>query len=105
MTGSDTTAITICFLLLLLHFWKPGKAEPIIWKHGDVIYHHQPIGVILHDLEKMYSVSIEVRNKRLMKEELTTFVCQDIGVEETLKSLCKVAHANLSADHGKYIIR
>lgn len=74
------------------------------WTAGQLSYTSRPFGDILHDLERIYNVTINLTANDLEQEVVTTSFRRDIGVEEALDILCGLTNTQLRKEKGKYQI-
>lgn len=74
------------------------------WTAGQLSFTSRPLYDILHDLERNYNVTIELKDNNLQQEIVTTSFRRDIGVKQALDILCGLTNTQLAMKNGKYII-
>lgn len=83
----------------------PAKETRVAdWTTGKLSFDSRPLTDILKDLERNYSVTIELADATLAQEIVTTSFRRDVGVEEALNILCQATNTVLKKENGKYII-
>jgi ferric-dicitrate binding protein FerR (iron transport regulator) len=84
---------------------KINEDDVAAWTVGKLHFEKQTFGDIIADLERTYNGTIELRNKELESEVITTSFRKDIGIEQALRILCELTGAKLSIENGTYIIQ
>lgn len=74
------------------------------WTAGQLSFTSRPLFDILHDLERNYNVTIELKDSSLQTEIVTTSFRRDIGVKQALDILCGLTNTQLAMNNGKYMI-
>jgi ferric-dicitrate binding protein FerR (iron transport regulator) len=74
------------------------------WTEGKLSYDASELLDVLHDLERVYNIQIDLKNKQLSGEVITTTFNRADGIEKILKTLCMLTGSRLQIVDQKYII-
>ncbi|HUP11784.1 MAG TPA: FecR domain-containing protein [Niastella sp.] len=79
--------------------------EAASWQQGNLVYDDETINDIVGDLERIYDVTIWVKNEALAAERISTSFRREIGIENALKVLCSLTDTQLKLVNNMYIIQ
>lgn len=74
------------------------------WTEGKLSYDALKLEDILVDLERVFNVRIELTNRKLSDEVITTSFDKGDGINSVLKTLCLLTGTNFKKDNQVYII-
>ena len=74
------------------------------WTEGKLSYDASELLDVLNDLERVYNVQIELKNKKLSAEVITTSFNREDGIGKILKTLCMLTGTQLQPSGQGYVI-
>ena len=74
------------------------------WKEGYLDFEDEPMGAIVKDLERVYSVQIELADDSLRDELITISFRRDAGAASVLDILCRLTDKQLTKNNHTFII-
>ncbi|MBS1946609.1 MAG: FecR domain-containing protein [Bacteroidetes bacterium] len=75
------------------------------WQQGKMAYDDEVFEDVVSDMERVYNVTIHVKDENISNLKITTSFGREIGVEEALGILCRLTDTNLTESKGTYIIQ
>lgn len=84
---------------------KMDVNEVAAWQQGNLVFEDERIQDILSDLERIYNVTIHVKDPSLRQVLISTSFKREIGVEQALQVLCRLTDTGLKQQNGTYIIQ
>jgi ferric-dicitrate binding protein FerR (iron transport regulator) len=83
---------------------KSGINQVAAWQQGNLVYDDEAIMDIVADLERMYNVSINVRDITVSNMRISTSFNRQTGVEQALQIICSIADRKMEQRNGQYFI-
>lgn len=61
----------------------------LAWRRGKFIMANEPLGTILHEVERRFGVNVETRPSHLRYDSLSVFIENPLGAKDILADICK----------------
>ncbi|MCS3797051.1 FecR family protein [Niastella sp. OAS944] len=74
------------------------------WKKGDLYYKDEMLADIVADLQRVFNVSIQIKQASLKKVITTVSFNKNTGLRKSLDIICRITDARLSESNGTFII-
>lgn len=74
------------------------------WQWGELIYDEVMLTDLVADLERVYNAKITITDQEKERQKISLAFRREIGVEEALKRVSSLAHAQLNASDNEYFI-
>jgi ferric-dicitrate binding protein FerR (iron transport regulator) len=84
---------------------KAIATEAADWQQGNLVYDDETFGDIITDLERIYDVTIRVKNEALVHEHITTSFRREIGIEKALELLSNLTDTRVIQVNNMYVIQ
>jgi transmembrane sensor len=84
---------------------KAITAEAAGWQQGNLVYDDETLGDIIADLERIYDVTIRVKNEALVHEHITTSFRSEIGIDKALEVLSNLTDTRVTQVNNMYVIQ
>jgi hypothetical protein len=75
------------------------------WKQGDLFYKDETLQDIVSDLQRVFKTSIEIKRASLSNEIITASFNRNIGLQNGLEIICRIADGRLSYKNGIFFIQ
>ena len=77
----------------------------LAWRSGGLAFNHQPLGVILSEVERRFDVEIVARPRSIMRDSLVLFLAHPPNAEAVLEAICRFrGYRYRSTDNGFEIL-
>jgi ferric-dicitrate binding protein FerR (iron transport regulator) len=84
---------------------KAIAAQAAAWQQGNLEYDDETLGDIIADLERIYDVTIRVKNEALVHEHITTSFRREIGIDKALEVLSNLTDTRVTQVNNMYVIQ
>jgi transmembrane sensor len=74
------------------------------WKKGNLYYKDERLADVIADLQRVFNVSIQIKNAELKEVVTTASVNKNAGIRKILDIICRFTDARLSENNGIFII-
>jgi ferric-dicitrate binding protein FerR (iron transport regulator) len=84
---------------------KTIVTEAAAWQQGNLVYDDESLGDIIADLERIYDVTIRVKNEALVHEHITTSFRREIGIDKALEVLSNLTDTRVTQVNNMYVMQ
>jgi len=84
---------------------KTVVTDVAAWQQGSLEYDDETMGDIIADLERIYDVTIRVKNETLVHEHITTSFRREIGIDKALEVLSNLTDTRVTQVNNMYVIQ